>query len=66
VRIAIVGNGPSAAGKGAEIDGHDMVIRMTTFPVCGALDAGRKINVYAWFGIPCILDILGGPRDQAP
>lgn len=50
MRIAIVGNGPSAEGKGAEIDAHDYVVRLTAFPVTAAPDTGKKLNAWALFG----------------
>lgn len=50
MRIAIVGNGPSAAGKGAEIDAADLVVRMNGFSAVAALNAGQRLDVWAWFG----------------
>lgn len=42
--VAIVGNGPTAAGKGPEIDACDFVVRIKSFWMHGADDAGTGIN----------------------
>ncbi|KKN79764.1 hypothetical protein LCGC14_0336190 [marine sediment metagenome] len=50
MKVAIVGNGPSAKGKGAEIDACDFVVRIKAWWRHGAKDAGEKINAWAWYG----------------
>ena len=47
--IAVVGNGPSEVGKGlgAEIDSHDLVIRINNFKVSGfSADYGSRCDVW--------------------
>ena len=47
--IAVVGNGPSELGKGhgAEIDGHDIVIRINNYATKGyETDYGRRTDVW--------------------
>lgn len=47
--IAVVGNGPSEVGKGlgAEIDAHDVVIRINNYVTAGyEKDYGRRIDVW--------------------
>ena len=58
MRIAIVGNGPSAAGKGAEIDAHDKVVRCGVWGITAAPDTGRKLDAWAWFGA------MGHPKNM--
>lgn len=62
MRVAVVGNGPSAAGRGAEIDAHDFVVRCNAFGLAGALDAGVKLSAWAWFACPVVAERMG----QAP
>jgi len=50
MKMCIVGNGPSAGGKAAEIDACDFVVRMSGWWQSGAADSGHKLNAYAWFG----------------
>lgn len=50
MRLCIVGNGPSARGKAAEIDACDFVVRMTGWWKSGPGDCGEKLDAYAWFG----------------
>jgi hypothetical protein len=50
VRLCIVGNGPSASGKAAEIDACDFVVRTTGWWKNGPGDCGEKLSAYAWFG----------------
>jgi len=65
VRYALVGNGPSAAGCGAEIDAHDRVVRFNAFPISQAADAGRRLDVWVWFGWLDYLARMGGaPRGE--
>lgn len=59
VRVAVVGNGPSAAGKGAEIDAHDFVVRCNAFSLASAPDCGTKLSAWAWFAFPAVADRLG-------
>lgn len=49
-RVAVVGNGPSAEGKGEEIDGYDFVVRMRDWWRCAAENAGEKMDAHAYFG----------------
>jgi hypothetical protein len=60
MRFAIVGNGPSAAGQGPEIDGHDFVVRCGAFACAGAARAGSRLDAWAWFGCPLEIARLGG------
>ena len=48
---AIVGNGPTAAGKGCWIDACEFVVRMKAYWSHGAEDAGDKVNALAWYGV---------------
>ena len=50
MRVCIVGQGPSAEGRGTEIDACDIVVRMKEFWNCGASDAGEKTDVVAYYG----------------
>ena len=50
MKLCIVGLGPSAKGRGREIDACDFVVRMKAFWRCGAEDAGTKINAWAYYG----------------
>lgn len=57
--IAIVGNGPSAARRGAEIDACEFVVRCNNCNHMGA-GAGVRIDALAWFGDrsgPCTLPL---------
>ena len=49
MKVCVVGNGPSAEGKGAEIDSYDFVVRMRNWWRCAAEHAGEKINAHAYF-----------------
>lgn len=50
MRVCVVGQGPSAEGKGAEIDRCDFVVRMMAFWQWGAKHAGIRTNALALFG----------------
>jgi hypothetical protein len=50
MRVCIVGQGPSAEGRGREIDACDFVVRMKAFWLRGAENAGEKIDAWAWYG----------------
>lgn len=50
MRVCIVGNGPSAEGKGAEIDACDFVVRLRDWQRCAAEHAGSKISAHAYYG----------------
>jgi len=50
-RVCIVGNGPSADGKGAEIDAYDFVVRTSVFQRA-VKGAGKKLNAWCWNGNP--------------
>lgn len=50
MKVAVVGNGPSAKSKGTEIDACDFVVRIKAWWLHGAEDAGEKINAWAWYG----------------
>jgi len=49
--VAIVGNGPSSKGMGAEIDICDFVVRTGIFPISSE-DAGKKMSAWCWHGSP--------------
>ncbi|MFA5618041.1 MAG: hypothetical protein WDK95_14475 [Syntrophorhabdaceae bacterium] len=49
--VAIVGNGPTAAGKGRYIDACDFVVRLKAFWMYGALNAGKRLNALCWYGV---------------
>lgn len=49
--VAIVGNGPTAAGKGREIDRCDFVVRLKAYWAYGALDAGDHVDAVCWYGV---------------
>jgi hypothetical protein len=50
VKVCIVGHGPSAKDKAAEIDACDYVVRMCGWFKTGQENTGTKLNAYAWFG----------------
>ena len=50
MRISVVGNGPSAKGRGAEIDAADFVVRINHFERIAAEDCGRKLSAWARYG----------------
>ncbi len=50
MRSCVVGNGPSAEGKGAEIDACDFVVRIKAWWAHGAENAGERIDAWAWYG----------------
>lgn len=50
MRIAVVGNGPSAARFGHEIDSAGIVVRCTDFPRRNP--PGVRLDVWAWYGSP--------------
>lgn len=50
MKLCVVGNGPSAEGKGKEIDACDFVVRMRDFWHCAAVNAGTRINAHSYFG----------------
>ena len=50
MRIAVVGNGPSAKGRGVEIDAADFVVRINDFERIAAEDSGRKLSAWARYG----------------
>lgn len=58
MKLCIVGQGPSAKGRGREIDACDFVVRMKAFWAYGAEDAGDKISAWAWYG-------YAGPKGDA-
>lgn len=49
-RIAVVGNGPSAEGKGPQIDACDFIVRIKQYWRFGAEGVGEKIDAWAWYG----------------
>lgn len=51
ITVCIVGNGPSAEGKGDAIDKWDFVVRTSVFPLA-LKNAGSKINAWCWNGSP--------------
>jgi hypothetical protein len=50
MRLCIVGQGPTAAGHGKEIDACDLVVRIKNHWRCGADDTGHKTSVVAHYG----------------
>ncbi len=50
MKVCVVGNGPSARGRGEEIDACDFVVRLKAFWIHGAADAGSNIDAWAWYG----------------
>ena len=50
MKLCVVGNGPSAEGQGHEIDACEFVVRLKTFWLRGAENAGEKINAWVWAG----------------
>lgn len=61
MRLALVGNGPSAADRGPHIDAHDFVVRFNAFPVVGARGAGTKLSAWCWFGNHTSSELLAAP-----
>ena len=47
--VGIVGNGPSATGRGSEIDACDFVIRQNAWVTEAALNAGNKVSALVGF-----------------
>lgn len=50
MKIAVVGNGPSAQDRGAEIDAHDFVVRCNWFAMQGGANSGTRLDAWAWYG----------------
>lgn len=50
MRVAIVGNGPSAKGQGAAIDACDRVVRCNRWFETAAEDAGQRTDASALYG----------------
>ena len=50
MRACVVGNGPGALGRGAEIDACDFVARCNWFPLAHRGEAGRRLDAWAWYG----------------
>lgn len=50
MRVCVVGNGPSAKGRGREIDACDFVVRIKAFWLHGAENTGEKTNALAYYG----------------
>ena len=61
MKICVVGNGPTAKGKGREIDAADFVVRIKAWWVHGAADAGRRCDATAWYGDLCGWDTVPKP-----
>lgn len=57
MRVCVVGQGPSAHGKGKAIDACDFVVRLRAFWRTAADDAGEKISAHAVFDGRGILDV---------
>jgi hypothetical protein len=58
--VAVVGNGPSAAGLAADIDAHDFVIRINWFQIQAAQSTGTKLSAWVFMGNPV------DPADATP
>ena len=66
--VAVVGNGPSETGKGlgAEVDGHDIVVRINNYRTEGyEADYGSKVDVWMKGGAADISHGLRGPGIKA-
>lgn len=63
MRIAVVGNGPSAQNMADKIDACDFVVRVGWFMHMGAKNTGLKLNAWVWFGNR---PIWGNPGERAP
>lgn len=50
MRVCVVGNGPSAEGRGHEIDACDFVVRVKAWWANGAVDAGQRCDAHAHYG----------------
>jgi len=50
MNLCVVGNGPSAKGRGRDIDACDVVVRIKAWWAHGAEDAGDRCDVLAWAG----------------
>jgi hypothetical protein len=50
MKVCVVGNGPSAKGKGSVIDACDFVVRIKQYWTFGAEGVGDKIDAWAWYG----------------
>lgn len=50
MNVCVVGNGPSADGRGADIDACDFVVRLKGWWNRAAADAGSRIDAWAWYG----------------
>lgn len=50
MKVCVVGNGPSAEGRGSEIDACEFVVRIKQYWTYGANGTGDKINAWAWYG----------------
>jgi len=60
--LAIVGNGPSAAGQGQLIDACDDVLRINAWKTRGAPDSGTRIDIVLGFNT----GVEEPPLDQYP
>lgn len=58
MRVCIVGQGPSAKGKGAEIDACDFVVRLKCYWRCAARNCGTRLDALVHYG--------WGPIHEAP
>lgn len=63
MNVAIVGNGPSADGRGDAIDACDFVVRIKGFWNHGASQAGSKLDAWATFGEERVLPPIRKPRE---
>lgn len=56
MRLAVIGNGPSAKGHGVEIDACDFVVRMKAWWKYGAEDAGSRCDALVHYGLNYLLE----------
>jgi hypothetical protein len=63
MRVCVVGSGPTAEGKGDEIDACDFVVRLKAFWLQSAADAGERIDAWATYGHVRYPSELTQPRE---
>jgi len=63
MKVCIVGQGPSAEGRGKEIDACDFVVRLKEFWRFGAVNSGTRIDAWAWYGVAYSSEPAAPPSD---
>lgn len=51
MKLAVIGNGPSATGCGEQADALDFVVRCNAYWDQAAPGVGAKVSAWAWFGM---------------